>query len=316
MGLIRKNINNLCCLIFLLTLNIAPVFSQNKPVQLSAEISAAEKKLSDSKLPASDRKAALETLARLYELSGNIEAAAESWQKAAHAAPGNDGYAGLLQSARCFAAIGEFDKADAALRPVLSAGGNKSLQNKAILLSAQTEALKTGNTAVLNSLLTNPDFADQKPALYYSLWRISADPSYQSAIASRLISEYPQSPEARIVRSDSLVSAVPAAFWLLAGSESTAVATGASAIAAVTQSPNPTGNSPGGPLMLQTGLFGLEENAGNLAGKLRAAGFSPVMEKKTVNGNERWVVGVLPCTDYLKTMQLLKTKGFDSFPVY
>ena len=308
-------------MIFLLFLNMAPVFSQNKPAQLSAEITAIEKKLADSKLSAPARKAALETLARLYELSGNIEAAAGTWEKAARAVPGDAGHAGLLQSALCYTAIGEFDRAETVLEPVLTGSANKAMQIQARLVSAQIDALKTGSTAALSGLLSNPDFTGIKPALYYSLWRISADPSYQSAMATRLISEYPQSPEARIVRSDNSVSAVPAAFWLLAGSENTAVVTGASAIAAVTHASNPDATQPptvqpaagSGPLMLQTGLFSKEENAGNLANKLRAAGFSPVTEKR---GSDRWVVGVLPGSDYLSTMRLLKDKGFDSFPVY
>ena len=286
------------------------IFSQSKPALLSAEISSIEKKLSDTKLSAVERKSALETMARLFELSGNIEAAAGTWEKAAKTVSGNAGHADLLQSARCFAAIGEFEKADAVLKPVLSASGNKVLQNKARILSAQIEALKTGNTAILSDLLSNPDFAGEKPVLYYSLWRISADPAFRSAIASRLLSELPQSPEARIIRDDNAVSAVPAALWLLTGIEQSPVT--------VTVTPaagNTTGSSSGGPALLQTGLFTVEQNAGNMANKLRNAGFTPVIEKKTVNGKEHWIVGVLPGPDLTVTMKQLKDKGFESFPV-
>ena len=309
MGLIKNGAKPfyVWCLVLLFYLCVNPLFAQNR--QIAAEITVIEKKLSDSKLSAAERINTLETLARIYELSGNIEYAADTWEKAGKAVSGNAGHADLLQSARCFAAIGEFEKADAVLRPVLAASGNRSLHNKARLLSAQTDALKTGNTAVLSGLLTNPDFAAEKPVLYYSLWKLSSDPAVQTAMASRLLAEFPNSPEARIIRDDSAVKAVPAALWLLTGNESTP---------AVIYSPPaaPAVSSQGNAVLLQTGYFGLEENAGNMANKLRIAGFSPVIEKKTVNGKDHWIVGVVSGQDYAGTMRQLKEKGFDSFPAY
>jgi cell division septation protein DedD len=68
--------------------------------------------------------------------------------------------------------------------------------------------------------------------------------------------------------------------------------------------------------MLQTGLFSREENAAALAERLRRAGFSPMVSKKTINGSEHWAVGVIPGPDPSKTMLLLKDQGFESFPVY
>ena len=286
-------------LFFLLVFSLFP---QNKPVLLSAEIASIEKKLSDSKLPPAERKNALETIARLYELSGNAEKAAETWKGAAAAVSGNTGYGALLQSARCFAAIGEFDKAEAALKPVLAVENNSLLRNNARVLAAQLEALQTGNTAMLSSLLNNPDFAGQKPALYYSLWRISADPQVRSAMASRLLAEFPQSPEGRIVRDDTAVSASPAALWLLQTDISS-------------QAVNPV-LTPANPILLQTGVFSLEENAKNMANKLNNAGFRAVIIKKTVNGKDHWTVGVEGGPDPSHTMQLLKDKGFESFPTY
>jgi cell division septation protein DedD len=68
--------------------------------------------------------------------------------------------------------------------------------------------------------------------------------------------------------------------------------------------------------MLQTGLFSREENARALAERLRVAGFSPVITKKTVDRKEHWAVGVVPGPDPSRTILLLKDKGFESFPVY
>jgi cell division septation protein DedD len=68
--------------------------------------------------------------------------------------------------------------------------------------------------------------------------------------------------------------------------------------------------------MLQTGLFGREENARTMAERLRKAGFTPVIVRKTVNGGEHWAVGVAPGADPSRTILLLKDRGFESFPVY
>jgi len=329
---------SLYCVLILLVLPVTPLFSQNKPVLFSAEIASIEKKISDPKLAPLERKNALETMARLLELSGNAESAAEAWKGAALAVSGTTDYGDLLQSARCLAAIGEFDKADTALKPVLAVtggeprpsgsaanSGNRVLQNKARLLAAQLEALKTGNTAMLNSLLSNPDFAAQKPALYYSVWRISADPSVQSAMASRLIAEFPQSPEARIIRNDSAVNAAPAALWLLLGVEqappvnpvAVSPSGGAPPANPVATNPQPsTGSRSDATVMLQTGIFSLEENARNQVNRLQNAGFNAVIAKKNINGKDHWTVGVVPGPDLSRTMLLLKDKGFESFPVY
>jgi hypothetical protein len=297
------------------------------PVSLSSEIAAIEEKLKSPKLPAAERKSALESMARLHELSGDVEAAADAWLAAARAVPAS-GHEATLRGARCLAAIGEFDKASALLPPVLAVSGNQPLRIKAMLLNAQLGALTSGDTSALGGLLLNPDFVHEKPALYYSIWMISSDPAVRATAAARLASECPHSPEARIVRNDTPVAASPSALWLLLGVQEAAVTSAASPAlpAGVSSSgfapdrPEPALAVPDGsreqPTMLQTGLFTMEENAKNRAKRLQTAGFSPVIAKKTINGKEHWAVGVLPGSNPSLTMLLLKDKGFESFPVY
>jgi cell division protein FtsN len=69
-------------------------------------------------------------------------------------------------------------------------------------------------------------------------------------------------------------------------------------------------------VLLQTGLFGNEGNAQRQAERLRAAGFSPVITKRSVNGNEYWAVGISSGQDMNRAILQLKTAGFESFPVY
>jgi len=312
-------------------------FSQTNSVSIASEIAALEKKASDSKLSTAERKQSLEKMARLLELSGNVSQAADAWERAALAVPGAAGFQDLLQSARCLAVIGEFDRANATLKPVLGASGPLLVQAR--LLGAWIEAFKTGQTGGLNTLLSNPDFAGYKPGMYYAIWRISGDSAVRNAMAGRLLAEFPQSPEARIVRDDPIVSAVPAALWLLSAfnqadqvisqpvpeqSRPTPPDQGQYVPAWQTQpeqsklvqSRQSAVENSGGPVMLQTGLFSREDNARSLAERLRKAGFSPVVAQKVISGSNYWVVGVQPGPDPSRTMLLLKDRGFESFLVY
>jgi cell division septation protein DedD len=292
---------------------------------MAAEIQSIERKLADSKLAPAERKRALTNMARIFELSGNIEGAAEAWNEAAKAVPGTLDHQALLRGALCLSAVGEFDRAGAELRPVLSSPDRRLLSN-ARFISAQIESLKTGRTEALISLMANPDFTEYKPGIYYSIWKISGD----TAARARLMEEFPQSPEARIARDSALetapVSAAPTAMWLLApGGAGFSIAQpssqGSQGSSPQSQRPpsQPTvtaSSSAGGPVMFQTGLFSREENAQVLADRLRRAGFSPMVTKKTINGADHWAVGVAPGPDPSRTLILLRDKGFESFPVY
>jgi hypothetical protein len=67
---------------------------------------------------------------------------------------------------------------------------------------------------------------------------------------------------------------------------------------------------------LQTGLFSREENAQAHARRLNAAGFSPQIRIRNINGVEHWAVTVPAGTDMNQTIMELKTAGFESFPVF
>jgi cell division septation protein DedD len=125
------------------------------------------------------------------------------------------------------------------------------------------------------------------------MWRISGD----SSAHARLLAGFPHSPEARIARNDSAVNAVPAAHWLLSG---TAVLSGDTSA----------------PALLQTGSFTREENARNMSERLQNAGFSPVITRRTVSGENRWIVGVAPGHEPFRTMQRLREQGFEPFQVF
>jgi hypothetical protein len=332
--------------------------SVRSAVLFSTEIQGIEKKLGETGLSGAERRGGLIKLARLFTLAGNIERAAQCWTEAAFAEPGNRDDESLLAGARCLMALGEFDQAEAYIKTILLTGQNRLSLAGARYLIAQIGAFHSGDSGALASLTDQPEYADLNPSLFYTLWRITGDESYQK----RLLSDYPASPEARLL--EGAAEGPPLALWLLfpgresavvpgpvpavaaggtTGSVPSAAASGPAGTATVAGSagsvPAATAGSPSGttpaataavppgpgtapageagtPAVLQTGLFSGEANARNMAGRLQAAGFSPSVSPRRVNGRDYWAVSVPPGTDMQGTIMRLKDAGFESFPVF
>ncbi|MDR2184724.1 MAG: SPOR domain-containing protein [Treponema sp.] len=296
----------------------APLNAQSTGTPLAVEIQNIDTKLKDSAAPG--RREALRCLARLLRLSGNVEGAAQIWMEAAYTDQRDDG--ALLEGAACFIALGEMDRAEAAVRPALLSGDRRILL-RARYAAAQIEAFRSGNLTAMTAFLDDPGYGDLKPASCYTIWKISGIESYKT----RLLTEFPASPEARIVREEAAVSAAPHALWLLfPGRDSIAESPAASvpgSAATLGSAPALSGSAPaesaasgGGPLALQTGLFSGEENARAMGERLRAAGFAASLSRRIINGSPCWAVSVSPGTDADHTMLRLRDAGFESFPVY
>jgi len=343
----------LCVMLFAGT----ALYAQSVPGQLGAEIQAIEQTLAKSGASPVERHDALVRLARLRQLSGNIAEAAANWLDAAAADPSDA--SALTSGAYCLAAIGEWEKAALALRPLLASGGTGPVMSQAWFLDACLRAWLAGDVSALAALAGNPEFAAIRPLIYYTLWQtLARNPDITGDGGnwwkSRLLTEFPQSPEARAVnpgneKDSPIVSAIQSPLWqLLPGktvvtkpaapapvaSTPTAPTTPAksSPTPAVTTTPapapaakapvapaasapaKPTTPAPSG-VVLQTGLFSKEVNARAQSEALRKAGFTASISRKQVNGVEYWAVTVPAGPDQRKTAADLKKAGFDSFPV-
>jgi cell division septation protein DedD len=280
-------------------------------------------------------------LAKLRQLSGNIAEAAAHWLDAAAADPSDAG--ALVSGAYCLAAIGEWEKAAAAIRPLLAAGRAGPAMPQAWFLDACLRAWSAGDASALAALAAHPDFAAMRPLIYYTLWQtLARNPGAGSANAeswkSRLLAEFPQSPEARAANSGRLagsanakdspvVSAVQSPLWQLLPGKAVAAAVAPpvaassapaapAASAPVAPAPvSPVAAAPASGVVLQTGLFSREANARAQYDALRRAGFTAFISRKLVNGAELWAVTVPEGQDQRKTIADLKKAGFDSFPV-
>jgi len=327
---------------------------------LEAEIQNIERTIARQGISAPERHEALVRLARLRQLSGDIEGAARNWLEAATAIPGRVDDEALLACAYCLAAMGEWDRAATALEPLLT----KSL--RARFLDLSIKAIRTGDTSALALLADNPLYAEMKPEIIFTLWKVTRGSS-ADRWRQRLITEFPQTLEGRLAAGESPSLIVrPSPFWLFAGGldslplisnpvsrpAQVTVTTNAaqtpqqssvqaSAVQATPSTPQQTSQATQqttsqttpqttgqvtqqttqqisqapASARLQTGIFSRQENAQAQITALRNAGFSPSLERRLVNNNEMWAVTVPVGADQTRTMNALRTAGFESFLV-
>jgi hypothetical protein len=149
-------------------------------------------------------------LAEILQLSGDNEGAAAAWKDAAAAVPGERDERAILEMAACLMAIGEWDEASVAVRLLLLTGNDApGIMLRAKYLAAQIEAFVRGDTAALEFFLNDTDYAALKPAIYYTLYITTKQENYKS----RLVAEFPASPETRLLTDDT--TPFPGAMWLL-----------------------------------------------------------------------------------------------------
>jgi hypothetical protein len=303
------------------------VFAQTG-VSLEVEIKTIEASASKQGISAVERHDALVRLARLRQLSGDIEGAARNWFEAAAAIPSKVDDDALLSCAYCLAAMGEWDRATTALEPLLL----KS--QRARFLDTVIKAIKTSDLSALGSLADNPEYSGLKVEILFVLWKLTQGDSSERWRQRLINEEFKQTPEGILAAGKSSAVIKPSPFWFFAGGldslpvltsekPSGAIAAQTTSVAqAKTVTQTTPSSQPSAPqtavsqtARLQTGLFGHEANAQSQVAKLRQAGFSPSIEQRIVNGNEMWVVTVSAGTDQVRTIRELREAGFESFPV-
>ncbi|MDR0441911.1 MAG: SPOR domain-containing protein [Treponema sp.] len=294
---------------------VSPLFAQDahSGISLTAEIQNIEETISRKETTGLKKYDALVRLARLRQLAGDIDGAAKNWLEAATAIPNTLNENALLSCAYCLAAMGEWERASAALEPLLFNS------KRARFLQVCINSWKSGDISALGAIAGNPDYSEYKSEIYFLLWK-TADGALAETWKQRLLAEFPQSPEGRLAASEtsSAFTVKPSPFWLyLAGRDTFSLLETAAqkpSIAVSNAAPEPQPALPAKSVMLQTGIFGKELNAQAQIAALKKAGFSPLMERRNVNGNEMWAV-IVPAQDENRGIRELLAAGFESFPV-
>ena len=179
---------------------------------LEAEIQNMEKASVKQGITPAEKHDALVRLARLRQLSGDIEGAAKNWLEAAAAIPGRVDDEALLSCAYCLAAMGEWDRALTALEPIVSK------LPRARFLDLSIKAIRSGDTSHLAAITEHPNYYEIKTEILFVLWKVSRGNSGERW-RQRLITEFPQTPEGQLASGlpSSSISMRPSPFWLFAG---------------------------------------------------------------------------------------------------
>jgi len=311
-----KKLNNVCLFFSLIFLffffSIETVFTQTG-VSLETEIKNIEKAVQNS-ANSEQRRASLVRLANLRQLSGDIEGAARNWLEAAAAIPGTVDDNALLSCALCLAAMGEWDRASAALEPLIV----KNI--RASFLSISIKAIKTGDTSMLDVIANNPEYSEVKREILFLLWKISRGDTSERW-RSLLVTEFPQSLEGSLAASKGQLTMSPNPFWFfISGLDSLPLLAGEQRTEnreqiVTSQTTQSSAKVPETSLQVQTGVFSREANAQSLAANLRQAGFSPSIEQRVSNNTTMWAVTIPAGADATRTIANLRASGFDGFLV-
>ena len=266
-----------------------------------------------------DRKALYVERASIQELLGLYEEAANSWEAALAAQPGQGEAAWLLSAAACKLAIGDTEGAVAMSKAALLTTANPRLVAMAILIEARTLML-AGDLA--SSLARAKDAlalgASGFEGAALSLARDVSSGAEREGYVNRLKEEYAGWPETH----DALTSI----FYSLANFDSALslqVPLPPSATSAVADSISSEGKQPegkreviSGPLYYQLGAFRDEANAVLLSTKLVRAGFSPKTVRRESRAGILSIVYLEAGSDPASLMIALKDAGFESWPLF
>lgn len=282
-----------------------------------------------------DKRQLLFFFADYEERAGYFESAAAHYEAAAGIAPVD--YNLCLDAARCFMYVNDSEKAAPLVQRTLLESFEPEVLCRARFYSACIQ-LSQGDTdgafSLLRAYTANASFEPFYPQMLFILWYAADD----SAAKNRLLSGYPDSIEAALVRGEANVS--PQAFWYFmpAGEkrvssrmgssassfgDSTTVAGGTAAAArpsgaaaqpspaASGASPDPTTNG----IWQQTGFFKNRVNAEALAEELSKAGFRVFIRQEKRESGTTYFSVLIPEDESGSTALRLKDKGFESYLV-
>jgi hypothetical protein len=299
---------------FSITASTFPAESGNGIIttQLGKTVNSLRAELSRKNITQKEAKAAWTQLAKLLQLSGETISAAAAWTAAATAETASRDDAAMLEAALCYISAGEIEKAEALIKLVLvTTRDNKSNFTKASFLTAQIEAIRSGNISILTELTKDDNYRPLLPAIYWSLIKLNGGKEYER----RLISEFPSSPESKALESEhgeiNFVYETPSPLWILPPDKKLATL---EPVKAQSKESRPAANDISPPL--QTGIFTRKENALLQAVRLKKSGFTAEVSRKTAAGAEYWAVTVPGGASQQRTIIALKDAGFDAFPVY
>lgn len=278
----------------------------------------------DSTASASDRRAVLYFAACLLEQSQRYDEAAASYAKAAGISAGNaEGMPAVsneqivLCAVRASLGAGNFQTAESYLNSAVRSSKDKSVTAYVNLYSAWTSLCRAASyeeasdtVELLKAYASMSSMKEVRNLVVFTLWYVTGKQMY----ADILLKEYPQSPEAMIVKGKVSLSPVP--FWLYMVRNVSEV----SETEAVTERKENSVQQQTSPasaasesVKRQIGLFREKQNAESLMDTLKKKGFNAYMEEeKRSSGTVYYLVIVDDDSEGTMGLKLIDA-GYESY---
>ncbi len=195
---------------------IAAAIAREDRTKILASFESGAGQMTDPK----DKKAVLAALASYEERMGLPERASRHYAAAANADPAARDDSLLLDAARAALSANDAKTADGYVRTVLVTCFDDRLLARSRVYAAWIELASgdaQGALSLIRSLSQGKGFEPWAPALLFTLWWSEGD----SGAKDRLLSAYPQSPEAAVASGSMSLAAVP--FWYLMGRNTASV---------------------------------------------------------------------------------------------
>ncbi len=259
-----------------------------------------------------DRKNLYKRLAQFFELSADLHKAQIYYQKAASISTEEIDYGMLLESAKILLLEGEFTLAESQLKELIVNSLDKSILTHGKLLFT-----------ILKILISNGDIdytlsPVEKPEIIYLMYLIAKTNSetvVMDNLSEKLVNDFETSPEAGLIRKElSELPDIITSFTLLYNGN----LNDNNLYEKVTETLNSSEPDTILNYMIQTGSFSDPENAHYLSVDLSELGFEPIVEEQIINDRKYYKVLLYLSTkdEMYQTLNMLKDKGFEGFPVY
>lgn len=259
-----------------------------------------------------DKKNLYKRLAQFFELSADLNKAQVYYQKAASLNPEEMDYGMLLESAKILLLEGEFILAESQLEELIVNSRDKNILTHGKLLFTILKILNS------NSDIDYTLSPVEKPEIIYLMYLIAKTNSetvVMDNLSKKLINDFKTSPEAGLIRDElSELPDIITSFALLYNESSNKN----NLYEKVTETLNSSDADTILNYMIQTGSFSDPENAHYLSIDLSELGFVPIVEEQIINDRKYYKVLLYFATkdEMYNTLNMLKDKGFEGFPVY
>ena len=259
-----------------------------------------------------DRKNLYKRLAQFSELSANLHKAQVYYQKAALISPEEIDYGMLLESAKILLLEAEFILAESQLKELIVNSLDKSILTHGKLLFTILKILNSnGDIDYTLSPVEKPEII----YLMYLIAKTNSETVVMDNLSEKLINDFKTSPEAGLIRKELYeLPDIITSFTLLYNGN----LNDSNLFEKLTKTLNSSEQDTILNYMIQTGSFSDPENAHYLSVDLSERGFEPIVEEQIINDRKYYKVLLYLSTkdEMYQTLNMLKDKGFEGFPVY